>query len=170
MGRLTLAVLGGAALLGPAVAAFAEAPPAVAAALKQPQVVIPVHPFLDLAWGECMPAPPVHRGPLRRTGHIDGRAESDLAWRMDRAASRCLEGPRMEGHLVLAVTVDSRGRISHFEREDGPSGNLVACAGYALGSGSDLIGSGPGRLTIGYFMGRGGTHPAVPPAENPLVP
>ena len=143
-----LALIAGTVLFGPTWAAFALSKPSIALAMKPPQAVIAVHPFLDLGALSCFGDPPVHQGPIEWTGrHLDG----SMAVRMDEAAFHCLR-PGTDDHFVLTVLVDARGKISEVEVDHDPESDRSACAASAVRRSAWATRPRPGRTTIGYFM------------------
>jgi len=149
LGHLGLALLGGAALLGPTVAAFAASRPAIAAAMKPPHAVIHVHAFENLGNRTCMPDPPVHRAYFERSGRgIDWGVE----FAMEDAAFRCLRSGTND-HIVLRVSIDARGRLARVQTDAASDSRLAACAEHWIRRQAQTGETGPGQLTIGYFMG-----------------
>jgi len=156
LGQFLLMGLGGIALVGPTVVAFARQPPAVATAMKRPYAVMRVHPFEDLRVGLCMDDPPVHRGPIERTGPGIDKA---VGWAMDRAAFSCLRRGT-DDHFVLTVSLDSKSAINSIETDGDPGSALARCAASAVYNYDSPTARGPGRMRIGYFMGRDLRPPA----------
>jgi hypothetical protein len=151
-GQLALAMVGGVALVGPALAVFAVSKPAVALAMKPPHAVIAVQPFLDIGGHGCMgDDPPLHKGPIEPAGGLF--VPSLQSW-MDLAALRCLR-PGTDDNVVLTVSIDAKGRIDGVETDDDSAPALTTCLESALRGGREKpLREGPARLKIGYFMGR----------------
>ena len=148
-GKMTLGLLAAAALFGPSIAAFASSPPVVPVPSKVWVPVIRAHPFLNLAAGSGIGDPPLHIGPAQSTRGLF--YEEALRQRMIETASRCLDS---SGYLTLSASVDPRGNIRDVDAESGGDRAVAACATAAIRGDGAVETRGPGRMKIGFFMGR----------------
>jgi hypothetical protein len=151
LGRVALGLAAAATLFGPSLAAFATSRIEVPRPTRRPIEVIAARPFSRLAAGARGGAPPLRVGPMERTPGLV--REAPLRDRMNDAAARCVL--RSSGYLVLAASVDGRGRLTDVRADAGDDRPLADCAAARLRQAGPLETRGPGTLEIGYFMGRG---------------
>ncbi len=151
-GKMTLALLAAAALCGPSIAAFATSRPVVPVPTKVWVPVIRAHPFLNLAGDSCIGDPPLHIGPTERTKGLF--YEEGLRQRMTESAVRCLGS---SGYFTLSVSVDRNGNVGAVHAESGGDRASADCATAAIRNGGAVETRGPGRMAIGFFMGRDST-------------
>ena len=148
--RVALGLAAAAALFGPSLAAFATSRIEVPVPTRPPIEVIAARPFSRLAVGARPGAPPWRVGPTARTPGLV--CEAPLRARMNDAAAGC--ALRSSGYLVLAASVDGRGRLTDVRADAGDDRSLADCAATRLREIGVFETRGPGTLEIGYFMGR----------------
>ncbi|HLK91312.1 MAG TPA: hypothetical protein VKZ18_15550 [Polyangia bacterium] len=150
VGRVALGLAVAAAVFGPSLAVFATSHLEVPAPTRPPIEVIAARPFARLAAGGRPGAAPLRVGPIERTPGLVH--EAPLRDRMNDAAARCVV--RSSRYLVLAASVDGRGRLTAVQTEAGDDRALADCAATRLREAGPVETRGPGTLEIGYFMGR----------------
>lgn len=149
-GRMALALLAVAVFFGPPLAAFATSPAVVPVPPTQPRVpVIHAQPFLTLASDTCFDDGPLHIGPVQKTKGLF--YEAGLRDRLTETARRCLPS---SGYLTVSASVDRKGNLSEVAADSGADRVPAECALSFIRSAGPVETRGPGRMKIGFFVGR----------------